>query len=74
MTPPQSLTHPNSKMDAYGTEVFGKEPVRSTKSDEKLKRLGYLNAMSAFGKINEQEELERLELQRILSTDAPTGF
>jgi predicted ATP-binding protein involved in virulence len=60
-------------LDAYGTEVFGKSPVRSEKSNEKLKRLGRLNMLSALGKINTQEEKERLELQQILTTDAPIG-
>lgn len=61
-------------LDAYGTELFGQSPVRSDKSEEKLERLGHLNMLSAFGKITEVEEKERLELQKILSTDDPTGF
>lgn len=60
-------------LDAYGTEVFGKSPVRSQKSDEKLQRLGKLNMLSALGKISEEDENERLKLQQILSSDAPTG-
>lgn len=58
-------------LDAYGTELFGQSPVRSEKTDEKQKRLGHLNMLSAFGKITEEEEKERLELQQILSTNAP---
>ncbi len=61
-------------LDAYGTELFGKSPVRSDKSDEMLKRLGRLNMLSAFGKISEEEEKERIHLKGILSTDDPTGF
>ncbi|WP_428664062.1 AAA family ATPase [Runella sp.] len=61
-------------LDAYGTELFGQSPVRSGKSEEKLERLGHLNMLSAFGKITEEEDKERLELQKILSTDDPTGF
>ncbi|AEI51763.1 hypothetical protein Runsl_5472 [Runella slithyformis DSM 19594] len=61
-------------LDAYGTELFGQSPVRSDKSEEKLERLGHLNMLSAFGKITEEEDKERLELQKILSTDDPTGF
>jgi predicted ATP-dependent endonuclease of OLD family len=58
-------------LDAYGTEIFGKEPVRSEQSNEKLKRLGTLDMQSAFGKITEAEENERQHLQQILQTDAP---
>ena len=61
-------------LEAYGTELFGQSPVRSEQSNEKLERLGELNMLSAFGKISEAGEKERTELQKILSTDAPTGF
>lgn len=61
-------------LDAYGTEVFGSNVVRSAKSDEMLTRLGELNIKSALGKTIEKEDEERLNLQQILSTDAPTGF
>jgi energy-coupling factor transporter ATP-binding protein EcfA2 len=60
-------------LDAYGTEVFGEEVVRSEKSDEKLERLGHLSILSALGKATEEEEQERIHLQAILSTDDPTG-
>jgi energy-coupling factor transporter ATP-binding protein EcfA2 len=60
-------------LDAYGTEVFGRSPVRSQKSDEKLQKLGKLNMMAALGTISHEDEKERLILQQILSTDAPTG-
>jgi len=61
-------------LDAYGTEVFGKSPVRSAQSNEKLARLGELSMLSALGKITDEEEKERIYLQKILSTDDPTGF
>lgn len=61
-------------LDAYGTEVFGQEAVRSVKSNEKKQRLGKLNILAALGKINDAEEKERRELQKILTTDDPTGF
>jgi energy-coupling factor transporter ATP-binding protein EcfA2 len=61
-------------LDAYGTEVFGSNVVRSAKSDVMLTRLGELNIKSALGKTTETENEERLNLQQILSTDAPTGF
>ncbi len=60
-------------LDAYGTEVFGEEAVRSQKSDEKLERLGHLSILSALGTATEEEEQERLYLQAILGTDDPTG-
>lgn len=61
-------------LDAYGTELFGSSPARSEKSESMLKRLGELNMIAALGKINDDQEKERLSLQRILSTDDPTGF
>ena len=61
-------------LDAYGTEIFGKSAVRSVESGEKLERLGKLNMLFALDKISAEEEKERLELQKILSTDDPTGF
>lgn len=60
-------------LDAYGTEIFGKSPVRSEKSEEKLKRLGRLNMLAALGKTSKDEENERLKLQQILSTDDPAS-
>lgn len=61
-------------LDAYGTEVFGKSAVRSQHSSEKLERLGKLNMLFALNKISAVEETERIGLQKILSTDDPTGF
>lgn len=61
-------------LDAYGTEMFGDSPVRSSKGSENLERLGKLNMLFALGKISDEENEERLELQKIHATDAPTGF
>lgn len=61
-------------LDAYGTELFGASPVRSAESEEKKARLGKLNTLFAMGKISKEEENERQELLKILSTDDPTGF
>lgn len=61
-------------LDAYGTEVFGAGVVRGAKSEEKRERLGHLNMLYALGKIGPDEEKERFEIQKILTTDAPTGF
>ncbi|WP_336914796.1 AAA family ATPase, partial [Runella sp.] len=43
-------------LDAYGTEVFGQNTVRSNQSNTKLDRLGRLNMLSALGKITPKEE------------------
>jgi predicted ATP-binding protein involved in virulence len=61
-------------LDAYGTELFGESPVRSAKSKEKLARLGRLSMLAALGKISNEEEQERKDLQKILTTDDPTGY
>lgn len=60
-------------LDAYGTELFGKTPVRSEESASLLKRLGRLNMLAALGKITSDEESERNSLQKILSTDVQIG-
>jgi AAA15 family ATPase/GTPase len=61
-------------LDAYGTELFGKNTVRSEVSNALLQRLGRLNIQSALGKISAEEEQERSQLKSIFQTDAPTGF
>lgn len=61
-------------LDAYGTEVFGESPVRGSKGDEQLERLGKLNMLFALGTISDEENSERLALQQIHPTDAPTGL
>jgi len=61
-------------LDAYGTELFGQSTMRSQQSEEMLILLGRLNIKSALGKITDQEEIQRIELQQLLSTDDPTGF
>jgi predicted ATP-binding protein involved in virulence len=61
-------------LDAFGTEIFGSNVVRSTKSNEMLDELGKLGIKAAFGKTSPEEDRRRVELQQILSTDDPTGF
>jgi hypothetical protein len=61
-------------LDAYGTEIFGSSPVRSEKADERLSRLGRLNMLAALGKISNQESKERQYLQKVFSTNDPTGY
>jgi predicted ATP-dependent endonuclease of OLD family len=69
----ERLVHGNI-LEAYGTEAFGQTAVRSVESDGKKKLLGELNIKFALGNITEEEEKERQELQKILSTDAPITF
>jgi len=61
-------------LDAYGTHLFGKSPVESASYDKNRSRLGELNALSALGKIEDDEEIERKKLQKLISSDDPTGF
>jgi predicted ATP-dependent endonuclease of OLD family len=61
-------------LDAYGTELFGKNTVRSEVSNALLSRLGRLNIQYALGKITAEEAQERSQLNTIFQTDAPTGF
>ncbi len=56
-------------LDAYGTELFGQSPIISKDSDAKLKRLGRLDMLAAFGNISKEEEEERIHLQHIFQTD-----
>jgi predicted ATP-binding protein involved in virulence len=56
-------------LDAYGTELFGKSPVRSPESELKLLELEDLSFKSSLGKANSKEEKQRIYLQSILSSD-----
>ena len=58
-------------LDAYGTELFGQQVVRSEITDDLLNRLGKLNIKAAFGKITPEEEAERSQLQTTFATHAP---
>jgi predicted ATP-binding protein involved in virulence len=56
------LLHGNI-LDAYGTTLFGKEPVqRTAQAQEELKILTKLNMLAAFGKISPDEAQEHKEL------------
>ena len=58
-------------LDAYGTTLFGKEPVqRSPETEKELMELGKLNMLEDFGKITE----EQLERKRILMNKYPNNF
>jgi predicted ATPase len=56
-------------LDAFGTELFGSEPVKFKKNDEKRSRLGKLKMRSALGVITEEERTEKLKLEMTLATD-----
>jgi hypothetical protein len=55
-------------LDAFGTEMFGKSPVRSNTSEKMTEKLGRLNILSALGKITKEEETERIKLLQIFQT------
>jgi hypothetical protein len=61
-------------LDAYGTEIFGSSPVRSAVGNQQLERLGRLNMLYVLGKISDAENMERIALQKIHSTDVATGL
>jgi len=52
-------------LEAYGTELFGKDPVKIASMDKEIVRLGRLNMIAALGKINKTEEAERQQLLRV---------
>ncbi|HSK73528.1 MAG TPA: AAA family ATPase [Pyrinomonadaceae bacterium] len=56
-------------LDAYGTEVFGKNVSISVDSNEMLNRLSELNVKSMMGLISEKEEVELQELRAKLPTE-----
>jgi predicted ATPase len=61
-------------LDAYGTEVFGRDVERSKTAKEKLQRLAHLGQLSTFGRISEPEKEELNYLSKIFTTDDPTEF
>ncbi len=56
-------------LEAYGTEVFGENVVRSATTILEVKRLGELRLKAAFGKATDAEEEERLQLEKIHTTE-----
>ncbi len=57
-------------LDAYGTELFGKNVSISKESDEKLNELAELNIKSVFETITQDEENERERLQSFFPTES----
>jgi predicted ATP-binding protein involved in virulence len=57
-------------LDAYGTQVFGRNISRSEKANEKLNRLAQLNVKSRLGQITVTREKELEDLQAIFPTQS----
>lgn len=53
-------------LDAFGTEVFGRDVTRGELGQAKFDRLADLNVQARFGKLEEAERLERGLLQNLL--------
>lgn len=61
-------------LDAYGTEVFGKDVTRSEEANDKLDRLAELNNKLTFGLISAEEKTELESLRKVLTTDDTTAY
>jgi predicted ATP-dependent endonuclease of OLD family len=59
-------------LDAYGTEVFGKDVSISQDANEKRNKLAELNIKSIMGQISDQEDQELKELKSIFPTEKLT--
>lgn len=57
-------------LDAYGTEMFGANVIRSEASRAKLRRLAELNQKEMRDSLSEEERVEQAELRAILPTAA----
>ena len=57
-----------SVLDAYSTELFGKDVIRSSSSRAKLERLAHLNQKRFVARLDANETLELEELRGILAT------
>jgi hypothetical protein len=56
-------------LDAYGTEIFGRDVSISMEGNEKLNELAELNIKSTFGEITKEEESKRIHLKTIFPTE-----
>jgi hypothetical protein len=61
-------------LDAFGTGVFGESIERTSLSQELLKELAHLDKLNTFGAITKEQNLRRLELQKIFTTDVISDF
>jgi hypothetical protein len=58
-------------LDAYGTTLFGKEPVQhSPETEKELMELGRLNMLESFGKITEDQR----QRKKVLMQKYPTNY
>jgi hypothetical protein len=57
-------------LDAYGTEVFGKDVSISKESDEKLTELAELNIKSIFSQVTPDEKLKIEELKSFFPSES----
>ena len=56
-------------LEAMGTGAFGHQVARSRKSQQMLEKLSSMETRFAFGKLNEDEKKEMIELRKIFTTD-----
>jgi predicted ATP-binding protein involved in virulence len=59
-----------SVLDAYGTEVFGKNVSISSEADKKLSELAELNVKSFIGELNSDEKKLQNELKAIFPSES----
>ncbi|HCE6060823.1 TPA: AAA family ATPase [Pseudomonas aeruginosa] len=59
-------------LDAFSTDLFGKNVVRSQAGNLKLERLAELNIKAINSGLNETETIERKELRKVFPMDAGT--
>lgn len=62
-----------SVLEAYDTEMFGRDVTRSPSSTEKLERLAQLNVKSLAGQLSGRDRREQEELRAMLPTSAGVG-
>ena len=56
-------------LDAYGTEIFGKNVTRSEASQQKQNRLAQLNQKARYEELNENERKEHQTLQAMMPSN-----
>jgi predicted ATPase len=61
-------------LDAYGTEIFGKDITSDTTSKEMVEELAELNMKNTMGKISQAERIRMTHLRTIFTTDDTTQF
>jgi predicted ATP-binding protein involved in virulence len=61
-------------LDAYGTELFGKDIERSESTNEKLEELSLLNQKALLGKLSAAEAARHIELKRSFSAHLQSPF